>query len=153
MCLILFISISCNKQQENNVNRDDIVKITYVSNKVIYDITKNTYTLDKRFMEPGVHNLMLTSLDLASIKDKIVEQKIYNLKDSLKFVKSCPEICLSELLIDYKSGRKQHFIFDNSNYKDNFSNESYLKIISLEELIGDIIRKKKIDPETKNVYL
>ena len=147
------MSLSCNKQERNKINQDDIVKITYISNKVVYEITKNTYTLDERFKEPGTHRLMLTSSDLKSIENKIIDQKIYDLEDSLKFVKSCPEICLSELLIYYKSGRKQHFIFDNLYYQDSFNNKSYKKIIEVERVIADLILKKKIDPETKNIYL
>ncbi len=69
-------------------------------------------------------------------------------------MKSCEKGgCLSEIIIKYKSGRKQHFIFDNSNYKDNFNSKIYKRIISIEEIIGEVIIHNINEPEPVNISL
>lgn len=150
--LILFLILNCN-EKESSINISDITEIVYVSNNDIFNITNNYYLLDERYKEPGKHSLMMSKDEINLIKKAVVDEKIYKLDDSLRFVKSCKIACLSEIIIHYKSGRKQHFIFDNSNYKNNFNNRSYKKIIKIEDKIGEIYRSKKIDPETVNVYL
>lgn len=144
--------INC-EDEKDKTSTNDIMKILYISDNLTYDIMENFYVLDQRFKEPGIHSSKMTTEEINIIKKVVIKEKLYKLNDSLKFVKSCANKgCLSEIIIHYKSGRKQHFIFDNSNYKDNFNNRSYMKIISLENTIGKIYRSKKIDPEPVNVY-
>ncbi|UCA61503.1 hypothetical protein KB553_08180 [Chryseobacterium rhizoplanae] len=146
------ILLSCN--QKDSFKEKDITGIIYISDKIVYDITNNFYILDKRYKKQGKHNLMMSSHDLYLVKKKIVDEKIYQLDDSLKFVKSCEKGgCLSEIIIKYKSGRKQHFIFDNSNYKDNFNSKKYKRIISIEEIIGEVIIHNINEPEPVNISL
>lgn len=150
---IFFLTLlSCN-QEKNNFKVKDITEIVYISDKITYDISGNFYILDKRFKKPGKHSLMMSGHDLYFIKKKIIDEKIYNLNDSLKFIKSCKNSgCLSEIIIKYKSGRRQHFIFDNSNYKDNFNNKLYKRIINIEETIGEVIIHNVSEPESVNVH-
>ncbi|BFO65995.1 hypothetical protein [Chryseobacterium sp. KCF3-3] len=151
--IFFFFLLNC-RNEKNELKENDIVKITHESNGIVNNITENYYVLDKRFKEPGKHSLMMSKDEISLIKKVIINKKIYALDDSLKFVKYCEgKGCLSEIVIQYKSGRKQHFIFDNANYKDNFKNTAYKKIIYLEGRIGEIYRSKKIDPEPINVYL
>ncbi|MCT3755598.1 hypothetical protein ATE49_19315 [Elizabethkingia miricola] len=146
----MFIS-SCNKHKESSINEQDIVKILYIDVGCTTDIIDNTYTLNEMYKEPGVHNLMLTSSEINTIKKNIIELKIYELEDSLKFVKNDKDVRLAEFWIYYKSSRKQHFVYDSS--EDNYKNKSFQKIMSLKGIITNIMKRKKIDPETKNAYL
>ncbi len=150
---IFFILLLNCKQEKKDFKIEDITKIVYISDKLTYDITGNFYVLDERYKEPGKHSLMMSKNDLYSIRKKILDEKIYKLDDSLKFVKLCETICLSEIIIQYKSGRKQHFIFDNLHYKANFSNGSYKKIINLEETIMNIIINNIREPEPIHTYM
>ncbi|WP_185290234.1 hypothetical protein [Chryseobacterium lactis] len=150
--LFFFLLLNC-QEKVNYTSIDDITNIIYTSDKITYDITGNFYILDERFKNPGQHNLNISNDDLYSIKNKIIEEEIYKLDDSLKFLKSCnTQGCLSRINIRYKSGRKQYFIFDNSNYKDNFNSKSYKKIITIEEMIGKIIISNIKEPEPVKVY-
>ncbi|PKF75336.1 hypothetical protein [Chryseobacterium sp. PMSZPI] len=151
--LYLFFLINCQKKK-NDVNIGDITKIIYISDNITYDITGNFYILDKRFKNPGQHNLNLNNHDLDLIKSKIIDNDIYKLNDSLEFIKTCKtEGCLSKINIKYASGRNQYFIFDNLNYRNNFNNKSYKKIISIEEIIGKIIVNNIKEPEPVNIHL
>ncbi|BAP29199.1 uncharacterized protein CHSO_0162 [Chryseobacterium sp. StRB126] len=149
--IFFFLLLNC-KQEKNKIKDDEIIKIIYENNQIVNNITDNFYILDNRFKEPGKHNLMMTSQEINIIKKKIIKEEIFKLDDSLTFVELCKRGCLSEITIVYKSGRKQHFIFDNYNYQSNFSSDSYRRIISLEELIAQIMMKKKFDPEPINVH-
>jgi len=143
---ILFL-IKC-KEKTDSININDITKVVYTSDKITYNITGDFYILDRRFKNPGKHSLKLSSTDLNSIKKQIVNEKIYKLNDSLKYIKSCKNKgCLSEIIIYYKSGRRQDFTFDNSNYKGNFNNNSYKKLVSIEDTIGKIITRNVSEPE------
>lgn len=149
--LSFFLLINC-QGKVNNTNIEDITNIIYTSDNITYDMTGNFYVLDKRFKNPGKHNLNVSNNDLHLIKNKIIEEGIYKLDDSLKFLKSCDtQGCLSKINIEYKSGRKQYFIFDNFNYKDNFNSKSYKKIITIEEIIGKIIINNIKEPEPVKV--
>jgi len=153
ICVFFVFLLNCN-QEKNNLKIEDITQIVYISDRITYNIIENFYVLDKRYKEPGKHSLMMNENEINIIKKVIIDEKLYKLNDSLKFVESCKKKgCLSEIIIQYKSGRKQHFIFDNSNYKDNFNEKSYKKIISIEDTIGKIYRRKKIDPEPVNVNI
>ena len=66
-------------------------------------------------------------------------------------MKSCKTGCKSIIEIQYKSGRKQYFVFDNYNYKNNFNNWDYKKIVNLEEYIAKLMMSKKFDPDPINV--
>lgn len=151
--ILLAILLSC-KQQNNKINASDIIEIISINNKDIFNITNNFYIIDERYKNPGKYSLMLKNTEIHLIKETLIDNEIYKLNDSIKFIKSCENsACLSEITIKYKSGRKQHFIFDNHNYRDNFNNKSYRKITNLEEIISKIIMSKKIDPELVNIYL
>lgn len=152
ICVCVILLLNC-KNTSHELTEDDIVSIVHKSNNIVDNITENYYSLDNRFKEPGKHSLMMTFSDIRSIKKKIIEEDIYNLEDSLKFVKTCKTSCLSEITILYRSGKRQHFIFDNYLYRNNINDVSYSKLTNLEELIAKIIMKKKIDPESINVYL
>ena len=132
---------------------NDIIKIVYISDNLTYDITDNYYILDKRYKKPGRYNLMLNKEQILLIKETIIDEQLYKLNDSSKYVKSCRTVCLSEIILQYKSGRKQHFIFDNYNYIDNFNNKSYRKIINLEKIIMKIIMTNVEEPQPIKVYL
>lgn len=152
--IFFLILLNCCGQEKEKFKENDIIEIVYISDKIVYDITGNFYILDKRYKKQGKHNLMFSGHDLHLVKEKIIDEKIYQLDDSLKLVKSCENSgCLSELIIKYRSGRKQHFIFDNSNYKDKFNNKLYKKIVSIEEMIGDVIIHNISAPEPINVSL
>lgn len=143
----LFFLITC-REKTNKIIANDIIKIVYTSDKTIYDITGNFYILDKRYKNSGKHSLKISSTDLNTIKKEIINERIHKLNDSVKFIKSCENKgCLSEITVFYKSGRRQHFIFDNSNYKRNFNNNSYKKIVNIEEVIGKIIISNVPAPE------
>lgn len=148
---IFFIFLINCKQEKNKQKENDIISIVHESNGIINDITGNYYILDNRFKSPGKHSLDMTSNDINTIKKKIIQEDIYKLENNLKFVKSCTSICLSEITIRYRSGRMQHFIFDNYQYKSLINDQSYKKIVDLEEVISKIIMGKKNDPESKNV--
>lgn len=150
--IFFFILLNC-KEEKKSFKFEDITRIVYISDKIVYDITGNYYILDKRFKEPGKHSLMMSKNDLFLVKKKIIDENIYKLDDSLRFVKSCESICLSEIIIQYKSGRKQHFRFDNSNYKNNFNNKSYRTITNLEESIMNIIINNVREPEPLHTYM
>lgn len=150
--LYFFLLLSC-QEKVNKTNIEDIISIVYTSDKITYNMSENFYILDKRFKNSGQHNLNMSNHDLYLIKDKIIKEGIYKLDDSLKFVKSCnAQGCLSTINIKYKSGRKQYFIFDNLNYKDNFNSRSYKKIITIEEVIGKTIINKVKEPEPVNIH-
>lgn len=150
--MFFFILLNC-KQQSPEINQNDIHEVISISNNDIFNITNNYYILNERYKQPGKHSLMLTKTEIEIIKKAIIDEQLYKLDNSLRFVKSCENKgCLSEMIIHYKSGRKQHFIFDNYLYKRHIRNKSYRKIANTEEIISEIILKKKIDPETVNVY-
>jgi hypothetical protein len=152
ICTFLVLLLNC-KQKKNELNENDIISIVHQSNNIVNNITDNYYILDKRFKNPGKHSLEMTSNDITTIKKKILEEGIDNLDNNLKFVKSCKKACLSEITIKYKSGKVQHFIFDNYLYKSKINDRAYKKIANLEEVIAEIIMKKKIDPESINVQI
>ena len=79
--------------------------------------------------------IVFIKLQKKEIKEKIIEERIFKLRDSLRFIKSCDILCYSRIEMEYKQGKKQVFIFDNHNYASNFNNRSYTKIIELEKLI------------------
>ncbi|MFY1045061.1 hypothetical protein [Chryseobacterium sp. GP-SGM7] len=149
-CILVCLLINC--KEKNKIYLNDIVGIIHQNNNIENNITNNYYVLDERFKDSGRHKLGLTAEEVIAIKRKIIEEDLYKLNDSLKFVKSYNISRLSKLSIIYKSGRKQSFIFENYNYRSNFNNESYDKIANVEELIAKIIMKKKIDPETVNIH-
>lgn len=150
--LYFFLLINC-QEKVNKTTIEDITNIVYTSDRITYDITGNFYILDKRFKNPGQHNLNINNHHLYLIKNEIVKEGIYKLDDSLKFLKSCNNTgCLSIINIKYKSGRKQYFIFDNSNYKDNFNSKSYKKIITIEKMIGKIIISNIKEPEPVKMH-
>lgn len=145
--IFLFFLIAC-KEKTDKIIVTDIIKIVYISNKITYDITGNFYILDKRYKNSGKHSLKMSAADLNSIKKEIINEYIYKLNDSLKFVKSCKNKgCLSEIIIYYKTGKRQHFTFDNSNYKRNFNSNSYKKLVNIEDMIGKIIINNVSEPE------
>lgn len=146
--------LNCKENEKNELTKSDIVKIVNKSNRIVNNITGNYYILDERFKESGKHRLMINSNEINLIKKRVIEEDIYELDNYLEFIKTCQnKPCLSEIIIQYKSGRIQHFIFDNYNYRSNISDKSYGKIASLEELISKIIMSKKIDPEPVNTSL
>ncbi len=151
---IFFLTLlSCN-QEKDNFKEKDITEIVYISDKIVYNIIGDFYILDKRYKKQGRHNLMMSGHDLYLVKKKIIDKKIYQLDDSLKFVKSCEDGgCLSEIIIKYKSGKKQHFIFDNSNYRNNFNSKLYKRIISIEEIIGEVIIHNISEPKPISISL
>jgi len=150
---IFFVLLLNCKQNKNELNENDIISIIHQSNNIINNITDNYYILDKRFKNPGKHTLGMTSNDITIIKRRIITEDIDKLDNNLQFVKSCKKTCLSEITIKYKSGRVQHFIFDNYLYKSRINNRAYKKLTNLEEIISKIIMKKKIDPESINVHI
>ncbi|WP_370901496.1 hypothetical protein [Chryseobacterium gossypii] len=152
ICIFFVLLLNC-KQEENKLNENDIISIVHQSNNIVNNITDNYYILDNRFKNPGKHSLEMTSNDITIIKKKIIEEDIDKLDNNLQFVKSCKRACLSEITIKYKSGKIQHFIFDNYLYKSRINDKAYKKIADLEEIISEIIMKKKIDPESINVQI
>ncbi|SHE73609.1 hypothetical protein [Chryseobacterium vrystaatense] len=152
ICVFFLLLLNC-KQEKNELNENDIIGVVHKSNNIVNNVTDNYYILDNRFKNPGKHSLEMTSNDITTIKKKIIEEGIDKLDSNLKFVKSCKKVCLSEITIKYKSGKVQHFIFDNYLYKSQINNRVYKKIASLEEVIAEIIMKKKIDPESANVNI
>ena len=145
---LIYIVYSCEpvKNQEK-----EVVSVTYESNKIVNHLSENYYILDSRFKHPGRYSLMMSKNEIFSIKKKILDDKFYKLNDSLNFVKSCKTGCKSIIEIQYKSGRKQYFVFDNYNYKNNFNNWDYKKIVNLEEYIAKLMMSKKFDPDPINV--
>ncbi len=121
-----------------------MISTVHQNNNIINDITGNYYILDNRFKSPGKHSLDMTSDDINIIKKKIIQEIIHQLKDNLKLVKSRPSTCLSEIKTKYRSGRIQHFIFDNYQYRSLINDQSYRKIVDIEEVISKIIMKKKM---------
>jgi len=148
-----FVLLLNCKQGKSELNENDIISIVHQSNNIVNNITDNYYILDNRFKNPGKHSLEMTSNDIIVIKKKIIEEGIDKLDNNLKFVKSCKKACLSEITIKYKSGKVQHFIFDNYLYKFQINDRVYQKIANLEEVIAEIMMKKKIDPESVNVNI
>jgi hypothetical protein len=150
--LFFFLLLSC-KQEASKIAEDNIISIVHESNGIADDITANYSIRDKRYKHPGRHKLGMTSDEVSTIKKKIIEEDIDKLDSNLTFIKSCKTVCLSEITIKYKSGKTQHFIFDNYQYRSHINDRSYQKIANLEEVISNIIMKKKIDPQPLNVYL
>ena len=147
----LFCLLSCTKQFDD-IKGENINEIVYISNGDIFNIEKNYYILDRRYKNSGRHELKISEIEINNIKKIIIEKRIYDLRDYLTFVELCrSKACQSEILIRYKSGRKQTFIFDNYLYGENKNNSSYQKILDLERLISTIIMNKKIDEEPLNV--
>lgn len=130
LMLIIISFISCKKQEDIKIKEDDIIKIVYSGDGETYYLLENRYTLDDRYKYPGSHEINFSKNQIQKIKEKIFE-----LRDSLRFIKSCDMLCYSRIEIKYKQGKKQVFIFDNHNYTSNFNNRSYTKIIELEKLI------------------
>ena len=128
LMLIIISFISCKKQEDIKIKEDDIIKIVYSGDGETYYLLENRYILDDRYKYPGNH-------EIQKIKEKIIEERIFELRDSLRYIKSCDILCYSRIEIEYKQGRKQVFIFDNHNYASNFNNRNYTKIIELEKLI------------------
>lgn len=68
---------------------------------------ENRYTLDDRYKYTGSHEIN----QIQKIKEKIIEERIFELRDSLRFIKSYDILCYSRIEIEYKQGKKQVFIF------------------------------------------
>ena len=109
--------------------------IVYSGDGETYYLLENRYTLDDRYKYTGSHEINYSKNQIQKIKEKIIEERIFKLRDSLRFIKSCDILCYSRIEMEYKQGKKQVFIFDNHNYASNFNNRSYTKIIELEKLI------------------
>ncbi|QYR03853.1 hypothetical protein [Riemerella anatipestifer] len=149
--LMLFFSLSCTEQSDT-IKENDINGIVYINNGDIFNIEGNYYILDKRYKDPGRHELKISETEVSKIKKFIVEKEIYKFGSSFTFLELCKsKACQSEIIIHYKCGKKQIFIFDNYLYIENRDNSQYHKIWDLERLITNIIMNKKIDPEPLNV--
>ena len=135
LMLIIISFISCKKQEDINIKETDIIKIIYGGDGETYYLLENRYILDDRYKYPGNHEINFSKNQIQKIKEKIIEERIFELRDSLRYIKSCDILCYSRIEIEYKQGRKQVFIFDNYNYASNFNNRNYTKIIELEKLI------------------
>lgn len=135
LMLIIISFISCKKQEDIKIKEDDIIKIVYSGDGETYYLLENRYILDDRYKYPGNHEINFSKNQIQKIKEKIIEERIFELRDSLRYIKSCDILCYSRIEIEYKQGRKQVFIFDNYNYASDFNNRNYTKIIELEKLI------------------
>lgn len=143
--IFIWIIFSC----ENNEKEIGVIDIVYIGGDIKYFISENKFYLPKIYKNVGVHKLNLTRKERLRINEMIVRKKIYALPSNLVFIKKCKSVCLSQLIIRYKNNKKQHFTFENYNYRDNFDDENYLKISNLEEFISTIILSKKLNYQTK----
>lgn len=130
--VIFLIFIGCRK---GNDRKDDIVNIIFISDGIKCDIFNNKYILDERYKNEGEYHLYIYKNDIEDIKKEIIKEKIYEFEDNVNLTKYCKKICNVDIYIYYKSGRIQHFTFDNHNYAIKNYNYIYKKMIKLEKLI------------------
>lgn len=106
LMLIIISFISCKKQEDINIKETDIIKIIYGGDGETYYLLENRYILDDRYKYPGNHEINFSKNQIQKIKEKIIEERIFELRDSLRYIKSCDILCYSRIEIEYKQGRK-----------------------------------------------
>ncbi|QOW09895.1 hypothetical protein Q73A0000_05725 [Kaistella flava (ex Peng et al. 2021)] len=135
---------------DNKFQQNEIKKIQLSTFNAKFFLTDNIYELNEDYKKPGIHNLKFTVKDIEEIKQNIISEKIYELPDSLKYIKSCEKVCWVEIDIEYINNKKQKFRIDNSNYKSNFPlNLKYKKLSNLEALISRKIMDKRLEMDAK----